>query len=493
MERIVGRVREQRTLATVWDAPDAEFVAIYGRRRVGKTHLIREYFQPRARAYFTVTGQKDAGPAQQLHHFKKEMERVFYDGAPLPPFRTWDDAFSLLCDAIDDWTRRNPGQPVVVFLDELPWMATPRSRLVQTIDYYWNTRLARVRALRFVVCGSAASWMLDKLIHARGGLHNRITRRIRLEPFMLAEARDFLHSRRVRLAPAQVLELFMALGGVPHHLKLVERGRSATQNVAALCFERGGALQDELPRLFASLYADAETYEQIVRALARRRGGLSRNEIIDATGLTSGGRLAKRLSALEEAGFITRLTPYGHQNKDTAHRLIDEYVWFYLKWIEKAPRGVLAHGGADYWLAQSSTPGYRAWAGYAFEGVCLKHAPQIQRALGISGLACQVGTWRFIPPSHDPSRRGAQIDLLFDRADGVVTVCEIKHADTDFCVTKSYARELRNKLDVFEAWLRRRRVRKQVSLALVVPHGLTPNAWSMDLVENVVTLEQLFE
>ena len=489
MNTIIGREREKKLLAALWASPDPEFAAIYGRRRVGKTHLIQEYFSPKAAAYFSVTGQKDASLNLQLFHFQKEIARVFYQGAPLPRLASWDQAFELLCDAIDNWTEKNPGQRVVVFLDELPWMATRGSRLIQTIDHYWNTRLARNPHLRLIVCGSAASWMLDHLVHAKGGLHNRITRRILLEPFTLQESQVYLSSRGIRMKSAQILELYMTMGGIPYYLKQVQRGLSVAQNIASLCFDRSGMLYDEYNRLFASLYADGDVHEAIIRALAKKQNGILRNELIAATGLSTGGRLGRRVRELEEAGFITSLTPYGNRTKHTAYRLIDEYVWFYLKWMETAPRGVLAKGGADYWITRSQTSGYRAWAGYAFEGICLKHASQIRRALGIEGVATQVGTWRYVPPRHDQKQKGAQVDLLFDRADGVINLCEIKHSTDLFTIGKEYSRELKEKIAVFEE---RTKTKKDIHLTLVTPHGLRANAWSKDLIDSVVTVDALF-
>ncbi len=486
---IVGRATEIELLRAVWDSPDAELVAIYGRRRVGKTHLIREFFEPRADVFLSVVGQKDAALATQLFHFQKELERALYHGAPLPRLRSWDQALSLLSDALELRLKTGTGERVVVFLDELPWLASPRSGLLQSLDHHWNTRLGRLSGLRLVVCGSAASWMLEKLIHAKGGLHNRITRRILLRPFSLREAQDYLVSQGVRFGRAQVLETYLAVGGIPHYLRLFRRGRSAAQNIGSVCFDRGGPLHDEFDRLFASLFSNAEIHEGIVRAIAGRREGITRNELIEQTGISSGGRLRERVRELEEAGFIASLTPYRRRKKLTTYRLIDEYVWFYLKWLERAPRGILAEGGSDYWLAKSRTPAYRAWSGYAFEGVCLKHAQLIKRALGITAVASEVGTWRHVPTKGQGKSRGAQIDLLFDRADNVVNLCELKHSAGPFEVTKTYAAELRRKKDVFQ---QQTRTAKELMLTLVAPRGVKRNAYSDELLDSVVTLDDLF-
>jgi len=488
---VVGRPTTKRTLDAILRAPEAELVAVYGRRRVGKTYLVREYVGPRADLFFSVTGEKDANLRVQLGHFQRELSRVFYDGAPLPRLRSWREAFLLMADVVDNYARANPSSTIVLFFDELPWMATRRSGLIPALDHVWNTRLVTIRGLRMVLCGSAASWMLEKLVHAEGGLHNRITRRIRLEPFSLGETRAYLHSRGIRWNAAQTIELYMAFGGVPYYLRQVQRGWSAAQNVAAACFDREGVLSDEFGRLFASLFEDAAAHEALVRAIASKRKGCGRDELIKATGTTSGGGLKRRLQELCEAGFVASFTPYGRKRRDTAYRLVDEFSFFFLKWMQDAPRGLLAQAGTDYWLGQRGSPAYNAWAGYAFEAVCLKHIRQIQRALDIpAGVATRVGTWRHVPGARSPRREGAQIDLLFDRDDGVVTVCEIKHSPEPYVLTKAYARSLAERIDVFT---KRTRTKKRVSLALITVAGMKPNLWSEDLVDTVVTADALFD
>ncbi len=486
---VIGRRPEKRILDDLLRSGSAEFLAIYGRRRVGKTHLIREYCEPRCDLFFAATGQKDASTAIQLFHFKRELERVFYDGRPLPDLESWESALGLLCDAIDRYIEQHSKRTIVVFLDELPWLATPRSRLLQALDHYWNTRMSRLRQIRLIVCGSAASWILDNLIHAKGGLHNRITRRIRLMPFTLSEVREFLAARSVSLNPVQVVEIYLALGGIPYYLMQVGRGRSAAQNIGAICFDRNGSLFDEFERLFASLFRSADVYEKVIRAIASKGSGIDREELVRLTGIPSGGRLKKRLRELEEAGFIAAATPYGYRAKKVSYRLIDEYISFYLKWIEPAPARVFRADSADYWIAKSRTPAYRAWAGHAFEGVCLKHARQIREALGIQSVAAETGSWRYVSEKGRTAERGAQIDLLFDRADGVITLCEAKYCADEFAIDKVYARELKSKIDVFE---KRTGTKKKILLALVTMHGLKRNTWSQDLVDNVVTVEDLF-
>jgi hypothetical protein len=461
----------------------AELIALYGRRRVGKTFLIRECVEPQVSTFREVTGTKDGGAAVQRRRFREAVEKALTGGQRLPDFHSWEDGLSYVSELIEARVAARPRESIALFFDELPWLATPRSRLLEAIDYHWNRTLSRLPQVTLVLCGSAASWMLRRIVHAKGGLHNRITRRIRLEPFTVKEAKVYLDTRRVRLGTMELLELYMALGGVPHYLGLVQRGRSVAEVIGTLCFERGGGLQGEFDQVFASLFSDHDDHIAILRALVKRKEGLTRNELIAATKLGSGGSLNRRLLELEEAGFIARIEPYLKSVKSTLFRVIDEYTLFYLRWIERAPKGVLARGGAGHWRSTSETPAYRAWAGYAFESVCLKHARELEVALGIENLVTEVGSWRFVPTARSTRREGAQVDLLFDRRDGVINLCELKFSPGPFVVTKAYARELREKVELFERYTR---TRKRVIVTLVAPRGLKRNTWSEDLVDQVV-------
>ena len=486
--RFVGRAREREQLDAALSSARAELIALYGRRRVGKTFLVREHLQPRADTFIEVTGTKGGPAALQRRRFREALERGLELSLPLPDFASWPDALAYLVERVEARVAARPGKPVVVFFDELPWLATPRSRLVESIDYHWNTRLSRLPELTLVLCGSAASWMLRRIVHARGGLHNRLTRQLRLEPFTLRETQELLRARRIRATPHELLSLYMTLGGVPHYLTLVERGESVAETVGRLCFERGGALAQELEQLFASLFDGHDEHLHLLDTLASRTSGLTRNELIERGKLSSGGGLNRRLSELEEAGFVARISPYGARVKNTVFRVIDEHALFQLRWVRPAPKGVLARGGAAYWRARAQTPSYRAWAGYAFESVCLKHALELQRALGIEGRVVGMGAWRLVGKPGQGARGGAQIDLLFDRNDGLINLCEMKFSTEPFTVTKAYARDLKQKLELFETHTR---TKKRLVLTLVAPAGLRANTWSEDLIDRALDVNAL--
>ena len=477
MPQLIGRNAEQRTLRTASESPESELIAVYGRRRVGKTFLVRGFFGHEI--CFELVGVHNAPLREQLVNFSDALQEAM--GSPLPPAPPagWQEAFQQLVVFL----RSLPRQPRkrVVFLDELPWLASRRSGFLRAFEHFWNSWAVKQGDLVVVVCGSAASWMIRKLLHARGGLHNRATRRIRLEPFTLAESAEHLASRRVALGPYSTLELYLALGGIPHYLKEIERGESASQNIDRICFARDGLLRDEFGKLYASLFEHSERHQKVVRTLAARPHGMSRNDLIRALGLSSGGGTTSLFEELEESGFIMRTARFGLDVKDAVYRVCDEYSLFFLKWIERH------HGrGENKWLTRRSSPSWRAWSGYAFEGVCLKHARELKRALGIEAVRTVESAW-----SHrsQQSESGAQIDMLIDRADGCINLCEMKFSEGELTIDKRYADNLRNKRDTF------RRVagtRKTVLLTMVTTHGVRPNRYREELVDCSVEAGSLF-
>ncbi len=481
-EKIFGRETEIKILDDLWKSSEAEFLAIYGRRRVGKTYLIREYFSRKRCIYFELTGQKDGTLKQQLENFAQAFSKAFSNGKPLQVPSTWKEALELLTKVIETTPK---SKNIVIFFDELPWLATQKSGMLQALDYQWNSFWNRHPKLIFVVCGSAASWMLDNLINAKGGLHNRLTKAILLKPYNLKGVQQFLAYRKIRLNPKQVLDLYMVFGGIPHYLKQVEKGKSALQIVNKVCFQTDGLLYDEFDRLFRSLFSNAESSLSIIKAIAKCQYGLSREALIKATRISSGGTLNKRLKELESAGFIQSFIPYGNKAKDQYYRVIDEYCYFYLRWIEPfKQKGVAA--GKEYWQTKGRTPAATTWSGYAFENICFKHVDQIRKALDLQAIACEIGSWRALPQGKQDS--GAQIDLLFDREDGIVTLCEIKYTEKQFVLDKATAKNLQNKMNVFDQHMPSK---KQNSFALITTIGLKPNIWSEELIQNVVTLEDL--
>ena len=419
---------------------------------------------------------------EQLFNFDASLAAVAGTGGELTRHSDWMSAFLSLTRLVEGALTREPLRKPVLFFDELPWLASRRSRFLQAFSWFWNS-WAQSRRVVVVICGSAASWMIRQVVNDRGGLHNRITLRIHLAPFTLAETEQYLRSRAIQLSRFQVLQIYMALGGVPFYLKQVQPGESAIQNIQRICFDRTGLLRDEFGKLYPALFEKSERHVEVIRALAERRKGLSRQEIIESTKLSNAGSLTRILVELEQSDFIAKYPAYGGKQQGVLYRLTDEYSAFYLQVMRSNAN--LGEGG---FLALSQKPAFVSWAGFAFESVCLRHVQQLKGALGITGIYAQAATF------HSRGDAGAgiggvQIDLLLDRADQTISTIEAKFSPEPFVLTKAYAEQLQTKLSRFRLLTR---TRKQLFLVLVSPYGVQSNQHSIGLVDAVVTQDALF-
>jgi AAA+ ATPase superfamily predicted ATPase len=476
---IIGRTNELKLLNKVYNSHEAEFLVVYGRRRVGKTYLIHEFFSNKKCKLLHATGLQRGSQKKQLKKFSEAISETFLDNIALEVPKGWDEAFSVLHKQLSKYQEKT-----VIFLDELPWMATRRSGLLEEIDYYWNRNWSKMPNVILALCGSSASWLITKIINNKGGLHNRVTRSIKLLPFNLFETNEFLKSRNINLNKKHVLSLYMALGGVPYYLKYIERGLTAEQNIQNIFFTKDAPLLNEFNKLFESLFENSDAYIELIHLIAQRKEGVRRVELkIDARLSSGGGRLSKRLQDLQEAGFIEENIPWGHSTGES-YKLIDEFCLFYLQWVGSQKQKKFT---PNYWLNQSQRPSYYAWSGYAFEAVCMKHIDHIIHALNIKASE-QVSSCRFIPRKNFPE--GTQIDLVIDRSDNAVTICEIKYSDQKYAIDKQYAKNLKRKIEIFKT---RTRTNKQIFLAMICANGLKKTKYSEDQIDGgVVTLDDFF-
>jgi len=486
MTTLVGREEELKKLDGFYASAKAEFLAIFGRRRIGKTFLIQHFCAKARGVCFHVTGLKDGSLHDQIENFTRVIGKTFYEGAELRLKNKWLDVFEQLTDAINKLPKH---KKVILFFDELPWMATKRSKLIQALDHYWNRYWSIDPRIKLIVCGSAASWILENLIHNKGGLYNRITYQIELAPLTLYESKKFLAKQGIKLNNDQLIRLYMTIGGVPLYLDHVQKGLSADQNIDVLCFTKRGLLFNEFGKLFASLFDQQEVCEELIRLIATSRYGIPQTELMRKSSKTVGGRLKKRLQELEDAGFIESFIPYQHKEKGIYYRVIDEYTLFYLKWIDPVINNIKRRDKEQgYWLSKQKSAGFESWAGYAYEAICYKHVSQIRKALEI-GPGVEIGTWRYVPRRKD-LKEGAQIDLLFDREDGVITLCEIKYTTKPFIIDKSYAKKLLNKVDVFKE---QTRTSKQIFIVMISAHGIQKTVYSEEYITGVVVQEDLMK
>ena len=484
---IVGRKEESKILSNFLSSNSPEFLALYGRRRVGKTFIVKKFFKNKKAVFFNVTGEKDAPMEKQINHFTKQISSVFYNGARLMPGNNWDDAFEMLTEAMKTIREK---EKIVLFFDEFPWMATQNSKLLQCLDYYWNQFWSNDNRIKLIICGSAATWIIDNIVNNKGGLHNRITKNIYLEPLNLPATKEFLKARGVALSNKQIIDLYMSMGGIPHYLSQIERGMSSTQAIESLAFKRKGFLLLEFNNLFSSLFKNAETYEEIIKIIADYRYGIGQRELLSKIGKNHIGKGGlEKLKALKDSGFIMDFKPHLHKEKGIYYKLIDHYSLFYLYWILPVHDTLLVRSlTKGYWDKMKKNPSWHSWSGLAFEAVCYEHLPQISKALKLSQTAIPT-TWKYVP-KKDNQEDGAQIDLLFDRDDDSITICEIKYSDKPFAITKDYAEKLYKKLEVFKKITR---TKKQLFLTFIASSGIKSNKYSDELVSGVVTLDDLFK
>ncbi len=469
---LAGRQEESGILREALLSDRSELIAVYGRRRIGKTFLIRSVYQKEI--CFELSGSLNAPMDMQLSNFAKQLGAFMGKGIRPETPANWGTAFEMLAAYLEGIRGKSKK---VVFFDELPWLDSMHSGFLSAFDYFWNNWCAKRNDLVVVVCGSAASWMIQKIVYNKGGLHNRITRQIRLLPFTLAETKAFFALRNISLDAMQIVQIYMAMGGVPHYLEAIKRGKSATQNIEAICFGDQGLLRHEFEHLYQSLYQNAETHLSIIRALATKRKGLLRSEIIKLAKLKSGGYLSQVLIELEESGFIASYSPPKRKTKDTLYRLQDEYSLFYLKFIESAQ----SHA-PGVWATLSGSPVWRAWSGYAFEALCLKHIQQIKSALQIGALYSEQYAWY-------GREEGAQIDLLIHRADRCINLCEMKFSVAPFEITASYARQLAHKEQAYRSATK---TNQTIFTTFVTMYGLKPNKWSAQYADQEIVVVDLF-
>jgi predicted AAA+ superfamily ATPase len=469
--KIVGREAERDALKQYYDSGAPEFLAVYGRRRVGKTFLIREFFD--GMFDFYATGLASGKREDQLKAWNNAIEICF--GETEKKADSWLDAFMLLRSKLE---KLNKSKRKVLFIDEIPWMDTPKSGFLTALEHFWNGWASGRADIFLIVCGSATSWVVKNLLKNKGGLHNRVTRRMRLLPFTLKETEAYLNEKEIFLGRYRTCEAYMIFGGVPYYLSLLGKGLSLPQNVDALCFAEDGALRGEFEELYATLFKNSEKYKKVIIALSSKMKGLTRDEIISQTKQSSGGGLTKILEDLELCGFIRSYPNYSMDENLCVYQLVDSFSLFHVRFIRgKKPKN------PRFWTSNLESPSLQAWKGYAFEQVCVSHSEQIKQALGIAVISSEISSWR---SRH--SSPGAQIDLLIDRKDGIINLCEMKYCKAEYAISAKVEQQLRNKVAVFEA---ETCTKKAVHITMVTTYGVAKNNHA-GTIQSEVTLEDLF-
>lgn len=481
MINLVGREKEIRELHELYNSGEAQLVVVYGRRRVGKTFLVDEALK--GRFSFRHAGLSPVDEQGRPNMLKDQLQH-FYQSLLLQGMKkshkpaSWLEAFFML----EQWLQsRDDGQRQLVFIDELPWLDTPRSKFITAFEGFWNTWACHRDNMMVVVCGSATSWMQNNLVNNHGGLYGRVTYEIKLSPFTLKETEQYFNKRGIHLSRYDIVQSNMVVGGIPYYLQYFAKGYSLAQNIDAVFFSEQSALRGEYDRLFASVFSNPDDMKKIVGLLSTRRGGYTRQEIIEKTGLVGDGLLTNMLKALIASDFVMKYVPFSESRHNVRYKLIDPFCLFYLRFIKDSVALT-----KDFWLTNITSPSINSWRGYAFEEVCLRHIDKIKKALGISGVSTNQSEW--IVRGTDESE-GSQVDLLIERKDNIVNMCEMKFYNDEFVVTKSYDRILVNRYNRLCEMIS---PRQAVNPVLVTTFGLKYNEYSGTF-QNIVTIDNLFE
>ena len=461
---VIGREREMTELQRSLESDRSEFVIVYGRRRVGKTYLVDNFFN--YEYDFSFVGGHRLTKQKQLRNFAKAMKKYAHL-ARQPKYASWDDAF----DALEEY---------------MPWIDTPQSEFVDALETFWNGWAARRRDIMFVASGSSTSWMMDKLVENQGGLHGRITNNIYVRPFTLHEVEQYMQSRGATWDRYQLLQTYMIIGGIPFYYSLLNVKESLVQNVDRLFFRKNGELRTEFEELYSALFTNTDKYTTVVKLLNDKREGMTREEIEEKSGMNK-AILSTVLRNLERSDFILRYSQFGNKSKGSIYRLVDFYTLFYYRFID----GFNAQD-EEWWSHNFQLPAIESWQGLSFELLCLLHLAQVKQKLGISGIATAVSSWRYIPPKKnekdEKKEKGTQIDLLIDRGDRVVNLCEIKFSVKPYYISENYEKSLRGRMSIFQE---KTKTTKSLVCTFVTTFGIA-NSVGRSIVNSEVTMEDLF-
>ena len=474
MENIlIGRQREIAELEWAVKSDRSEFIILYGRRRVGKTLLVRKFFDDKYT--FHYVGAHRQPKNLQLQNFSEALAN--YSGGEARPIDSWHDAFLQ----VEEYLEGCADSRKIIFFDEMPWMDSQGGEFVDELEYFWANWVQNRDDIVFIACGSATSWMKEKLEDNQGGLHNRMTHKIYLRPFYLSECKAYLTYRGFDWSDYQILQCYMIFGGVPYYLSLLRPNLSLPENVDSLIFRRGGDLANEMNELYNALFKNADRYMAVVKLLATKRQGFLRSEIEQATGF-SGGGLSKMLDNLERCDFVVSYAQFGNRNKLTLYRLSDFYTLFYFRFVEGN-----RSRDEQYWLHHYTDRNVESWEGFTFEEVCLRHLAQIKRGLGISGIATEASSWRYVP-GKGVDGKGAQIDLVIKRSDKIIHLVEMKFSESKYSITKDYANRLQERKALF---MEQTKTMRGAVLTFVTPSGIAQNSYS-GIVHSQITSKDLF-
>ena len=468
---MIGRTNEIARLKHSLKSKESELIAIYGRRRIGKTYLIRNCYKDEI--IFEATGLYQGSIQQQLNVFLRELKLVSKPLNKIESITNWEEAFELLKKYIS--SLRSKGKKVI-FIDEFPWFDTHKSDFLMYFGHFWNTFCEKREDLIVILCGSAASYMVQNILQNKGSLHNRISYKLQINPFTLKETKQYLQAKGIHWTNYTIVQLYISIGGIPHYLSKISKQESVTQNIQRLCFDTNGDLVNEFEEVFESLFTHSNTHKEIIRVLGKTQKGLTREELINRTSFTGGGNFSKTLNELIVSGFLSFAKTYGNKKKSALYRLSDEYTRFYLKYIEPNK-----NQGKNFWNTLSKEQSFISWCGFNFETICLKHVDQIKKALGINGIHSENSSWM---------NENAQIDLIIDRSDKWINLFEMKFYAQEYTIDKNEYNKLKQRVDAYKT---ASKTRKNISLTIISPFGIKQNEYTSEIIDHDLTIDVLFD
>ena len=473
MDNIIGRDAEIGKLKALSGSPQSEFVALYGRRRVGKTFLINQVFKNQFA--FKMTGVIEGTLKDQFTAFSDAMEEFGYDMPEKP--KDWMTAFVMLKNAMKKTVKSD--ERYIIFIDELPALDAENSNVAGAVGYFWNSWASLQDNVVLIICGSATSWMITNVIDSKGGLHDRLTEEMPIHPFTLHEVEEYLNEHQFVWNRQMALQIYMVFGGIPYYLSLLDNSESLVQNIDRLFFSRDTKMRREFRRLFNTLYKHPDRYIDIVKALSKSRHGMTREQLATELKCANNGHLGNKLEDLVHCDLIRKniVREKEIKSKDAIYQLCDFFSLFYLTFVDRAEIET------EYWSHHINTPAVNTWMGLAYERICMAHIPQIKRALRIDGISTLNYSWR-----SKTAKPAVQIDLIIERADKIVNVCEVKYSQDEYELDKEEYERINRRRNTF---IKETGLRHASWLTMITTEGLAKGMYS-GMIQSVVTLNDLF-
>ncbi len=473
--KIISRKEEKKDLEYCERSKKSELICVYGRRRVGKTFLVEQTFRDFA---FRAVGLEKGTTKQQLKSFGQRLIEYGDDIKQTP--ENWFEAFSRLDKILSgESIRRSLNGKKIVFLDEFPWFATKKSDFLVAFEDYWNRRGTQDGDLLFIICGSATSWIIKNVIKNTGNMFQRVTKKICVEPFTLAETELFFKDREFDWSREQIAECQMIFGGLPFFFDLMNTSQSLVKNINRLLFDKDALFGDETKKLLDATLSESPIYEKILSKLAFARYGIKKSEL-QVEIAAPNGTYGRAVQDLVDCGYVIEYKKKYEEYNPLYIQLVDPFLLFHYHYLSKEKR-------IDSYEDLIGNIGrYDNWRGTAFEILCLNNTASIKSALGIRGVKTECYPWY---NSTDKKNERVQIDMVIERADKITNLCEIKYTNKPFVIDASYEQELIKKRDIFKE---KTGTSQALKVIIISAAGVSGTRYT-SYISDIITLDDIFE